>query len=391
LEEELEDKPIFHMPKNVKTRWASAENWDAEPGASAKANFGRKGSACKVNFAPGESFTMAHAEGTSGIVRRMWVTISERTPELLRGIVLRMYWDGAEKPAVEVPLGDFFCQPLGRLVAFQNAWFDNPEGRSFNCRIPMPFRTGFKITATNESDKNLTMFFYDVNFTIGDEIGEDVNYFHAHYRHENPTTRRQDFEILPKITGKGRFLGASFGVIADTEKYGKMWWGEGEVKMYLDGDTDYPTLCGTGTEDYIATGWGQGQYAYMWHGCPLADHENYQYGFYRLHGPDPVYFYEEIRVTIQQIGCPNEEMAIAALEKGVELIVLGDGTKKMTIEGIKDKSTWSCFEREDDWSSVAYFYFDKPVSELPAIEPYEARIAGVTGDIDAPKRQDPTL
>ena len=121
-------------------------------------------------------------------------------------------------------------------------------------------------------------------YTLGDKLDASTCYFHAHYRRENPTTLRKDFEILPRIKGRGRFLGCSLGVIADTEKYGKSWWGEGEVKMYIDGDTDHPTISGTGTEDYIATGWGQGQYSHLWHGCPFADGEGYRYGFYRLHG-----------------------------------------------------------------------------------------------------------
>ncbi len=385
----MQTEDLFRLPQEkVVTRWASAENYDAAPGESAKALHGRKGSACRPHFKAGESFTMAHGEGR-GMVRRMWITISERTPEMLRGIVLRMYWDGAEKPAVEAPIGDFFCQPLGRMAAFENAWFDNPEGRSFNCRIPMPFRKGFKITATNESDKELFMFFYDVNFTLGDQLDEDVGYFHAHYRRENKTTLRQDFEILPKVRGKGRFLGCSQGVIANTETHGKSWWGEGEVKIFLDGDKDYPTLCGTGTEDYIATGWGQGKYAHLWHGCPIADAENMQYGFYRLHGPDPVYFHDEIRVTIQQLGCFSRDQMIAHMkESGItEFIVQGDGEEKLTLEALESGENMRLWERDDDWCSCAWFYLDRPTNELPAIEPYAKRVADLTGD--APQeRQD---
>jgi len=353
------------------------ENPDAEPGAGGKSLFGRKGSPCR-GLDAGDSFTLAHAEG-SGQIRRIWITISSRSPELMRGIVIRMYWDGEQKPAVEAPLGDFFCQSLGRAAAFQNAWFDNPEGRSFNCRIPMPFRKGFRITAANESPVNLEMFFYDVDFTLGDDIGPDAGYFHAHYRRENPTTQRRDFEILPKVEGRGRFLGCSIGVISDMESYGRSWWGEGEVKMYIDGDTGYPTLCGTGTEDYIGTGWGQGCYAMMWHGCPIADHERMQYSFYRLHGPDPVYFQSDIRVTIQQIGCWSKQEMIDFLKaSGREgVIAIGDGSEMLTAAGMEAGQDMKLFEREDDWSAVAYFYLDRPSNDLPAIEPYEARVAGL--------------
>jgi hypothetical protein len=373
------DTSLYSLPKGIVTRWASAESPDAAKGAAGRGLFGRKGRPC-VPLKAGECLPMAHGEG-SGIIRRMWITISDRSPLLMRGIVLRMYWDGETKPAVEAPIGDFFCQPLGRPVAFQNAWFDNPEGRSFNCRIPMPFRKGFRITATNESPVDLAMFFYDVDFTLGDEHGPDIGYFHAHYRRENPTTLRRDFEILPRVEGRGRFLGCSIGAIADTQTYGKSWWGEGEVKAYIDGDTDFPTLCGTGTEDYIGTGWGQGCYSMMWHGCPLADGENMQYSFYRLHGPDPVYFASDIRVTIQQIGCNSKEGMIAHLRaSGLEgVIAIGDGSELLTADGMEAGQDMKLFERRDDWCAVAYFYLDRPVSTLSEIDGYDARVAGLGG------------
>lgn len=368
------ERALYSLPKGIVTRWASAENPDAAKGAGGKDLFGRKGRAWLQPKA-GECLLMAHGEG-SGTIRRIWVTINDRSPEMMRGIVLRIYWDGETKPAVEAPIGDFFCQPLGRPVAFQNAWFDNPEGRSFNCRIPMPFKKSFRITATNESPKDLYMFFYDVSFTMGEDHGPDTGYFHAHYRRENPTTLRSDFEILPRVEGRGRFLGCSLGAVADTKTYGTSWWGEGEVKMFIDGDTEHPTLCGTGTEDYIATGWGQGCYSMMWHGCPLADEDKMQYGFYRLHGPDPVYFESDIRVTIQQIGFTTKEVLLAHLRSsGVEgVIAIGDGTELITADGLESGQEMNLFERQDDWCAVAYFYLDKPSSVLPAIDEYQARV-----------------
>lgn len=385
----MDNPNLFDLPHGIQTRWASAENHDAAPGAAGQANFGRKGSPSR-RLAAGETFTMAHAEG-SGTVRRIWVTISTRSPQMLRGIVIRAYWDGEEKPAVEAPLGDFFCLSLGRMAAFENAWFDNPEGRSFNCRIPMPFRKGFRITATNESPEDMRMFFYDVNFTLGDPLGPDTGYLHAHYRRENPTILRRDFEILPRVEGRGRFLGCNLGAIADMQRWGNAWWGEGEVKVYLDGDTDLPTLAGTGTEDYIATGWGQGRYSHLWHGCPIADHQQMQFSFYRLHGPDPVYFHRDIRVTIQQIGCFGKQAMIDHMnETGItELVALGDGAGRLTLADI-EAMDYHCglFEREDDWCATAYFYLDRPASALPPIEPYEARVAGLTGDADPSKRAD---
>ena len=190
---------------------------------------------------------LAEVSGRSGTVRRFWVTINDRTPEMLRGIRLDMFWDGADKPAVSAPIGDFFGHGLGRMATFQNALFASPEGRSFNCYIPMPFKTGMKVAVTNETQSNLAMFFFDIDCTLGDKLPENTAYFHAHFRRENPTQLQKDYEILPKVAGRGRYLGANIGVIPNTGRWSCAWWGEGEVKIYLDGDTDLPTLCGTGT------------------------------------------------------------------------------------------------------------------------------------------------
>jgi hypothetical protein len=216
---QLSTDPLFTVPEGVETRWASSENFEGEKGKGGQVNAGRKGSAA-FPFKAGEKRTLAKAEGTSGMVRRIWVTINDRSPEMLRGIRIDMYWDGADKPAVSAPLGDFFSQSLGRMAnPFQSALFSSPEGRSFNCYVPMPFRKGMRIEVTNESGKDLAMFFYDVDYTIGDRIGDNALYLHAHWRRENPTTLQRDFEILPEIKGRGRYLGCVLGAIADMNLY----------------------------------------------------------------------------------------------------------------------------------------------------------------------------
>ena len=146
------------------------------------------------------------------------------------------------------------------------------------------------------------------------------------------------------------------------------------MKIYLDGDTDYPTLCGTGTEDYIGTGWGQGQYAQPYEGCHLADHENMQFCFYRLHIPDPVYFSNDIRVTIQQIGAADRGTFDKFKARKQVLHKTGPGLVEIDWETQKDVPL---FERQDDWSSCAYFYLDKPVSNLPVLAPVEERVMGL--------------
>jgi len=191
--------------------------------------------------------------------------MSDRSAYMLRSLKLEMFWDGAEKPAVSVPFGDFFGVGLGKKTSFENVFFSDPEGRSFNCRIPMPFRTGAKMMITNESDKPLEMIFYDINYSQNIEPDENTLYFHAFWQRNQKTELGKDFEILPQVQGRGRFLGTNIGVIEDS-LYEGSWWGEGEVKMYLDGDTEYPTIAGTGTEDYIGTAYGQGKFNHMHQG-----------------------------------------------------------------------------------------------------------------------------
>ena len=291
---------LFSLPANVETRWASAENPDGARGAAARLNEGRKGRPC-LPLEAGRELVLAAASGSSGVVRRIWITVNDRSPVVLRGLRIDMYWDNAATPAVSAPFADFFGQGLGRCQVFESVFFSNPEGRSFNCYLPMPFLTGFRIVLTNESPVDLSMVFYDVNYTLGDSF-DGPSYLHAHWRRESPTELRRDYEILPTVAGRGRYLGANFSVIADTATYFDSWWGEGECKLFLDGDTTHPTLAGTGTEDYIGTAWGQGQYAQLYQGCHLADRENWQYAFYRYHVPDPIYFHRELRAVFQQIG-----------------------------------------------------------------------------------------
>jgi D-arabinan exo alpha-(1,3)/(1,5)-arabinofuranosidase (non-reducing end) len=372
---------LFRKPKGVVTRWSSFENLTANPGKGGQENQGAKGHAFDA-VAPGETKVLLDVKG-SGTVRRMWCTLRPRDPKVLRSLRLDMYWDSATKPAVSVPIGDFFNWVHGHPVAFESALFANPEARSFVCFIPMPFRTAAKITLTNESQTPIPHLFYDINVTLGDRHEEDVLYFHATWQRERPTTLGEDFAILPRVEGAGRFLGCHVGVIANTENIG--WWGEGEVKAYLDDDEAFPTLCGTGTEDYIATAWGQGEYGQRYHGCLLADKETQRFSFYRYHIPDPVYFDKSCRVTIQQIGGTNRKEVVEMLDQGVPIkpISADDNGRFVkllepgnTIDLRKDiaDSSWVNYYRQDDVCAVAFFYLDSPTSDLPPLAGVEERI-----------------
>jgi hypothetical protein len=359
---------LYEMPEGASTRWASGENPRGERGSAAQKNGGRKGSPT-VRVGAGESVVLAEASGTSGTVRRIWMTFPDRSPRMLRSLRIDMYWDGASKPAVSAPVGDFFGVGLGRTAAFTSALIANPEGRSFNCFVPMPFRTAMRIVMTNESDTPVDDLFYDVDYTLGDRHGANALYFHAYFNRENPTRLQRDYELLPRVEGRGRFLGVNVGVRVDTETYFNTWWGEGEVKFYVDGDREYPTLSGTGTEDYIGTAWGQGQFAHPYQGCPVADEKAMRWCFYRYHVPDPVYFGRDLRVTMQQIGYLAAHSRPAIVAAGRPLYRAGPGLVELDVS--KDGK----FERSDDWSSCAYFYLDRPASDLAPLMPVARRVA----------------
>ncbi|HYO63541.1 MAG TPA: glycoside hydrolase family 172 protein [Pyrinomonadaceae bacterium] len=361
---------LYVLPDGVETRWASPENPRGEKGAGGRANAGRKG-APTIAIKAGASAVLAEAQGTPGTVRRMWMTIPDRGPRMLRGLRIDIYWDGATRAAVSAPLGDFFGVGLGRMATFQSALFSNPEGRSFNSVVPMPFRTGFRVVMTNESGQDLPELFYDINYTLGDRHPEGTLYFHAHFRRENPTRLQQDYEILPRVEGRGRYLGTNIGVITDRRTFHNTWWGEGEIKIYLDGDRELPTLVGTGTEDYVGTAWGQGAYANLYQGSPVADEGAGMWSFYRYHIPDPVYFRRDLRVTMQQIGYLADHSRGALVREGRRLFRAGPGRVEFDIT--RDGK----FERYDDWSSCAYFYLDSPTNNLPPLPPVAQRIAGL--------------
>jgi len=380
----LHAQELYTMPVATQTGWSSFENPNATKGGGGKENKTAKGHPAEVLLPKGTK-VLLDVKG-AGTIQRIWMTISDRSPQMLRSLRLDMYWDGENKPAVSVPLGDFFGVGLGRTTAFQNSLFSNPEGRSFNCYVPMPFRKGAKIVITNESNKE-EILFYDINFLKVNAHPSNVLYFHAYWNRNTKTKLGEDFEILPQVAGKGRFLGCNLGMIADSS-YGKSWFGEGEVKMYVDGDKDLPSLVGTGTEDYIGTGWGQGAYAHMYQGCPIADTLNRQWAFYRYHVPDPIYFGINCRVTIQQMGGDMRHNVRRIVQAGARLIPVTVSTSTGFIKLLEMNPApslsdpgfpdgWTNFYRLDNYSSIAYFYLDKPANKLPALASLTERTQGL--------------
>lgn len=363
---------LFEKPQGVQTRWISFENTGAGRGHAGLENQGAKGHAFDT-VAAGETKTLLDIAG-SGAIRRIWVTISDRSSEMLRSLWIRMYWDGAQEPAVAAPIGDFFGIGLGRRTPFECALFSDPEGRSFNCFIPMPFRTAARITVTNESGKALPHLFYDVDLLLGVQHSPETLYFHAHWRRESPNALGEEFVILPYVHGNGRFLGCNLGIVTDP-RYGGTWWGEGEVKCWFGADQN-PTLCGTGAEDYIGTGWGQGVYAHRTQGCLIADKETREWAFYRYHIDDPIYFDEGCKISIQTMGGGGMSEVLEFQKQGVPLIPVSLSDEKTPLLKLMDMPQpvdltdpslpqgWCNFWRQDDWSGTAYFYLDTPASTL---------------------------
>lgn len=389
---------LYQAPApTTQTRWISPENPTGEKGKGGTTNQGAKGSAF-FTVKSGEKLVLMDVKG-AGIINRMWLSGTiPRSEEQRRMVRIDMYWDGATKPAVSAPIGDFFGLGLGLSVPFENALFSNPESKSFNFNIPMPYRKSAKIVITNESPAH-ALVWYDVNYTVLDKLPKDAMYFHAFWQRNPQTELGKDYEVLPKVTGTGRYLGTNIGVIGDTA-YRNTWFGEGEVKVYLDGDTQQPTLVGTGTEDYIGSGWGQGEYAHRYQGSLVSDDKNDVYAFYRYHIPDPVYFHQDCKVTLQQIGNTEVPKIREMLAKGVKLQPVwvfkkGDTDDIFNLKGkapeqilLLDRKEFSGindpqftegvyggnFYRSDDVSATAYFYLNKPSNNLPDLPDAALRI-----------------
>ena len=373
-------------PEWVHTRWVSPENPGGEKGRGGMTNRGAKGNAFYI-VQPGDTCVLFDVKG-AGIINRMWLsgTLGVNAAQR-RAVRIDMYWDGAGKPAVSAPVGDFFGIGMGMSARFDNALFSSPEARSFNFTLPMPFRSSARITITNESEEEVWIW-YDINYLELSHLPDDALYFHAYWNRNPKTTQGVDFEILPRVEGRGRYLGTNVGVIGDT-LYRGTWFGEGEVKIYLDGDTGFPTLVGTGTEDYIGTGWGQGEFASRYFGSLVSDPEKDLYAFYRYHIPDPVYFHRDCRVTLQQMGNSDKYGILAMKARGADITPvwildkedgrtvqgrLLDATHPPAVEDADFPVTSTNFYRSDDVSATAYFYLDRPESGLPALPPVDLRM-----------------
>jgi hypothetical protein len=336
---DISDSPyIVNVP--IESRSITAENPTGEKGkggmAASNIGVGRKGRAL-LNLNPGQKITLCEIKGPA-VIRRMWVTLPSKKENLM-GFVIRGYWDGQKTPSIEAPIGYFFGSAHGITKAYQSAVHSTTDTAGMSIYLQMPFTKSAKFTVTNEGPEKNVPFYYQVDYTINEKIPADAGRLHVLFRRENPTTLGQDFTILPKRTGMGRFMGCVLGINNADNK----WWGEGEVKMYLDGDEKFPTICGTGTEDYIGHAWGFHENAAFLYGG-MAMIKDKLYTLYRWHLPDPIYWKKDIRVTLQQIGAGG---------------VQGGGY----------------YNKQEDVSAAAFWYEPIPSAPLPEMPNYELRVA----------------
>jgi len=280
----------------------------AGKGASRELGQGWKVSPCVV-IQPGTTFEIADIDGP-GLIQQIWMTPAGNW----RYSIIRIYWDGAEHPSVECPVGDFFACGWGQYAPVRSLAVCVNPGSAFNCYWPMPFRKHCRITFENIGVESMSLF-YQVNYSLQD-VPNDAAYFCAQFRRVNPLPYKEVYTILDGVEGWGHYVGTymCWGV----NNCG--WWGEGEIKFFLDGDMEYPTICGTGTEDYFCG-------SYNFENKATKQYEEYttphaglcqvirpdgvyqsqtRFGMYRWHIMDPVRFEKDLRVTIQALGWRSE-------------------------------------------------------------------------------------
>ena len=344
---------------DAKTRSISPENFTGEKGkggmstdGAALKQSGGLGQGWKISpyiwIEPGDTFTLADIDGP-GAIQQIWMTLAFGR---WRHTIIRMYWDDQEHPSVECPAGDFFANGWERYAQVTSLAVCTNPGRAFNCYWEMPFRKRARITMQNLSEEPIRIY-YQINYTLT-AVPEDAAYFHAQFRRTNPLPYKEDYTILDGVKGEGQFVGTymAWGVNNGG------WWGEGEIKFFLDGDKKFPTICGTGTEDYFCGAYnfdpgsidpkfpGGSRYEVFttpYAGMPqvlIPDgvyRSQQRFGLYRWHIMDPVRFQSDFRVTMQALGWRHKDKEPVYLPL------------------------------QDDIASVAYWYQTLPTVKFPEL------------------------
>jgi hypothetical protein len=341
---------------DAKTRSISPESFTGEPGQAARATEGMGKNAARelgqgwkvspcIGIKAHSTLTLADIKG-SGAIQQIWMTPAPL--DKTRWYVLRFYWDGETEPSIECPLSDFFACGWGKYAQINSLAVCVNPGSAFNCYWPMPFRKGARITLENLDDKDMVLY-YQINYALG-KVAKDAAYFHAQFRREDPLREKGLFTLVDGIKGRGQYVGTYLA----WEVHIPGWWGEGEIKFFMDGDREFPTICGTGTEDYFCGSYNfdtkgpDGKNRYTVFSTPytglaqvLPPDQVYQtgqrFGLYRWHITDPIRFEKDLRVTIQALGW---------------------------------KEGGRYLQSQDDIASVAFWYQTEPHAKFP---PFPAR------------------
>jgi hypothetical protein len=344
---------LGNLPRlsKARTRSISAENPTGEKGHGGMATEGT-GAQCardlgqgwkvspSVRIEPGQTYTLADIQGP-GAIQSMWLSGDvARLGPLARFFVLRIYWDDQEMPSVECPVADFFASGWGQYAQINSLPVAVNPNRGYNCFWEMPFRQRCRITLENRLPSAMTHY-YQINYTLTD-VPDDVGYFHAQFRRTNPLPYKQVYTIVDGIHGRGQYVGTA--IAYGVNNCG--WWGEGEIKFFIDGDDEFSTICGTGTEDYFggAYNWDvDGRYVtystpFMGMHLVIRPDGTYQsqqrFSMYRWHIMDPIRFEQDLRVTLQALGW---------------------------------RSGGRYLPMQDDIASVAYWYQTLPAAPFPTL------------------------
>jgi len=342
------DMSSLYRLSKAKTRSISPENFTGEKGKGGMAAEGTGKESARdlgqkwkvspsVKIDAGQTFTLAEIAGP-GAIQQIWMTPTGNW----RFSILRFYWDGEKSPSVEVPVGDFFASGLGTYGQISSLAVAVNPGSAFNSYWVMPFRKSARITLENLDEKEMVLY-YQVTYALAD-LPADAGYFHAQFRRANPHAYKQDYTILEGVRGQGHYVGThlTWGV------HNKGWWGEGEIKFFLDGDAEFPTIAGTGTEDYFGGSYNfenQKTKQYQEFSTPYSGlslvlrpdgvyQSQQRFSLYRWHIADPIRFDRDLRVTIQTLGWRS-------------------GGRYLPLQ--------------DDISSVAYWYQQEPYAAFPAL------------------------
>lgn len=313
---------LFRL-SDAKTRSISPENFTGEKGKGGMATEGTGSNASRdlgqgwkvspsVRIKSKTTFTVAEIEGP-GSIQHIWMTPTGNW----RHSILRFYWDDETEPSVEVPVGDFFGMGWGKYSNLNSLAVAVNPGSAFNCYWPMPFRKKCKITMENISDKDMVLY-YQVDYVLT-EVPSDAAYFHAQFRRVHRIPYKEDYVMVDNIKGRGHYVGTYMAY----EIHENGWWGEGEIKFFMDGDKQYPTIIGTGTEDYFCGSYDWDTRKKVAEGVEVVEYTEYsgpytglhqvikgdghyqimqRFGMYRWHINDPIRFEKDLKITIQDLG-----------------------------------------------------------------------------------------